>query len=313
MTDQPPATEPNYLMALIQGTTGLPKSVAKLVDTIGEQAGLFLKPMHILGTSAAEADARVAVAKADAGIAVFEVRNKLAIRDVDDRAEERVRRREARRQQNIEAIAAQAAEELERSIVSEQAVDEDWVARFLEHSQDIRNEQMRSLWARILAGEVAKPGSFSLKTLALARVMDEDDANLFTRFCSMVWQTGAGPVPFVYDLGKTSSLAGIRLNFTDFMRLDSVGLIRFDPVTGFKFDQTPARVYIAYYNRHHVVSRPGDASATTTLEIGRAILTQPGQELASIAGAVPNEEYRAFVVACLREKGWQVSEGYGPG
>src|SRR4029078_2014189 len=130
---------------------------------------------------------------------------------------------------------------------------------------------------------VAKPGSFSLKTLALVRVIGEADADTFTRFCATLWQTGAGLVPFVYDVGRLSSLAGIRLGFTDFMRLDAVGLIRFDPLTGFKFDQTPARVCMAYYQQHHVVSRPGDASTTTSLDIGRAILTQAGQELAPIA------------------------------
>jgi hypothetical protein len=71
---------PDWLMALIQGTTAVPKSVAKLVDTIGEQAGFLLEPAHIRRKGQAMADVKIAEAKADADIAVIELGNKLVFK-----------------------------------------------------------------------------------------------------------------------------------------------------------------------------------------------------------------------------------------
>ena len=176
------------IMALIEGTTAVPRSVGKLIETIGDQIGLFLEPTHIRRKGQAEADVTVAAPRAKADIEVVQLQNKLALHKIQDRADERVRRLKAKRQKNLEAIAAQAALQLPAH-VSDQPVDEDWVAQFLDHCQDVSNENMQSVWARLLAREVGKPGSFSLRTLALVRVMSRNDADMFTRFCSVLWET----------------------------------------------------------------------------------------------------------------------------
>src|SRR5262249_49897528 len=99
----------NWAVALIQGGTAIPKAGGRLLNTVGDQIGLFLEPIHMRRKGRAEADAAVAMARAEAEIAVIKAQGKLAIKNLNDRAEERVRRREARRQQNVEAITAQAA------------------------------------------------------------------------------------------------------------------------------------------------------------------------------------------------------------
>jgi len=55
---------------LITGTTAVPKSVAKLINTVGEQIGFSLEPLHIRGKGQAEADSAVAEAKAKAKAAI---------------------------------------------------------------------------------------------------------------------------------------------------------------------------------------------------------------------------------------------------
>jgi uncharacterized repeat protein (TIGR03899 family) len=44
---------------------------------------------------------------------------------------------------------------------------------------------MQDLWAKILAGELARPGSFSLKTLKVFRDMSIVDAKLLAKACSL--------------------------------------------------------------------------------------------------------------------------------
>jgi hypothetical protein len=296
-------------MALIQGTTAVPKSVAKLIDTIGDQIGLFLEPTHIRRKGQAEADVMVAQAKAKGLVAVLGLQNKLALQDIQDRAEERVKRQEAKRQKNLEAIAAQAARELPGT-VSDQPVDEDWIAQFFNHCQDVSNEQMQTIWARILAREVTKPGSFSLRALALVRVMDKDDANTFTRFCSVVWRFPGGPNPIIPDFHNLSSLPGIQLSFGDLIRLDSLGLIRFDANQMFEIRMIPPRFTCLYHGREHTFSRPPtqQQQPSSSVPIGPALLTAPGEELAAISGSSPNEQYRASVLTFVGQWGWGVEE-----
>jgi hypothetical protein len=66
MPEDNPQASPDCLMALITGTTAVPVSIAKLIDTVGEQVGLFLEPYHIRRKGKAEADVTVAKAEAKA-------------------------------------------------------------------------------------------------------------------------------------------------------------------------------------------------------------------------------------------------------
>lgn len=302
--DQSPVPQTSWYMALIQGTTAIPKSVAKLLDTIGDQIGLFLEPIHIRRKGQAEADVLVFEANAKAEISVLKVENRLAIKDRQDRAAERVRKKEEKRQANLEAIASKAAGEIPQA-VSDVPVDEDWVTQFFEHCQDVSSDQMQTVWARLLAGEVSKPGSFSLKTLSVVRIMSKEDANLFTRFCSMVWQLPNGLTPIIPSVDKVASLTAANLGFAELVRLDALGLIRFEAVAGFSLKFTSdVRLPWYYYSRLHILSKK-DARQ---IDLGNALLTDVGTELAVIAGAAPDEQYRNWVVSSFREKGWDIVE-----
>ena len=165
---------------------------------------------------------------------------------------------------------------------------------------------MQSFWARLLAGEVTKPGSFSLRTLALVRVMSKDDADLFTRFCSMVWTSpNHGLMPVIPDLAKVRSLAGVELRYPDFVRLDSLDLIRLAEAANFtlSFSSDDISLLLFYYGRPHLFSKKG----TGLIRLGLAMLTDMGKELARIAGSTPNEEYRSWVLSTYQEDGWEVT------
>ncbi len=70
MTVESPSPKPDWIISLIQGTTAVPKSVAKLIDTVGDQIGLFLEPVHIRRKGQAESDVLLAEAKAKVEIAL---------------------------------------------------------------------------------------------------------------------------------------------------------------------------------------------------------------------------------------------------
>jgi len=73
-------------------------------------------------------------------------------------------------------------------------MDFDWFVRFFEDSGNISNEEMQELWAKILAGEIAKPGSFSRRTLDVLRNLSQADAQLFRSLSKYFFFAGGGIV-----------------------------------------------------------------------------------------------------------------------
>ena len=87
---------------------------------------------------------------------------------------------EMRKQENIEMVVDKAKTLLvSEECVNGEEVNEDWVSRFFNSVQDVSNEDMQRLWGRILAGEVKRPNSFSLRCLDTLSKMTRQEAMIF--------------------------------------------------------------------------------------------------------------------------------------
>ena len=67
----------------------------------------------------------------------------------------------------------------EESASEKAALDDDWLNQFERYAEQASSDRMRDLWARVLAGEIRKPNSFSLVTLRFLSELDKDIAELF--------------------------------------------------------------------------------------------------------------------------------------
>jgi len=103
---------------------------------------------------------------------------------IEDRTTKRVRLNLLRKQQNIENIMQKTLSYCGKSEIG-QKTDHDWFSRYIALSEDVSNPTMQDLWAKILAGELIKPGSFSFKALQVFRDMSIYDAKLFAKACSL--------------------------------------------------------------------------------------------------------------------------------
>lgn len=54
----------------------------------------------------------------------------------------------------------------------------DWFVRFFEDAGNISDEQMQELWAKVLAGEIVHPGTFSLRALDVLRNLSREEAEI---------------------------------------------------------------------------------------------------------------------------------------
>lgn len=90
--------------------------------------------------------------------------------------------RHLQKQANREAVARKTLEELETADVqaSEDVAepDPDWMNVFGRYAEDATSDRLQTLWARVLSGQIRRPGRFSLSTLRFLSEIEMDIAKL---------------------------------------------------------------------------------------------------------------------------------------
>ena len=274
---------------------------AKLIGAVRDAVGIPNAPVPAQGRKKSKATVKT---RSNGGVEApaFLARGKTPSA-IELRASERLARREIRRQENIEQITKKAVDALPASVSAEPA-DGAGIGCFVESCQDATDEQMRTFWARMLAAEVATPGSISLRAVRAVREMAPGELAQFAGLCQFVWVIqGFGLAPVIQDLASPC-FAEAGLVPETFPQLAALGLISFNEAGSYglqKFSGTTA----FYYGRSHAVSAP---TGGRELLLGRALLTSVGKELAPHAGSAGHEAYRASVVAQWRASGLNVQE-----
>jgi len=92
-----------------------------------------------------------------------------------------------KKEKNLNTTLGLAKIELEDdgSYVSDIPVDPDWITKWVSKAENVTNIDMQELWAKVLAGEIKKPGSFSKRALDSLFNMSCDDAKSFQKIVSL--------------------------------------------------------------------------------------------------------------------------------
>jgi hypothetical protein len=120
------------------------------------------------------------------------------------------------------AQAALVAEELLEADVGvqpEREPSQDWVSRWRDSAEKVSDGQMQELWGRILAGEIRKPGTYSLRALESVKNLSREDADLISKLASFVVSD------FIVRFDDSSFFDDHGLKFSDFIELQELGLI----------------------------------------------------------------------------------------
>ena len=160
----------------------------KLIDAVTGAIGKAYEPRHVRKMAQAKAYEINAIGEALRDNADIEIQyDKQAITANTSDFEEFVKRTQSRlafqelqKQQNIENVTDKAYDLLaEETECSEEPVDKDWMIRFFNSVEDISDEDMQQLWAQLLAGEIKRPKSFSLRTLEALKNLSKYEAETF--------------------------------------------------------------------------------------------------------------------------------------
>lgn len=168
--------------------------------------------------------------------------------------------------------------------------DFDWFIRFYEAVGNISNEEMQNIWARILAGEIDKPNTFSIQTIEVLKNINQKDAELFKKVCSHCVHVGSYPLfpNYVAFMEKCDILFG------EIWYLSNLGLI--SCISNLSFNVSIGSTPVTAFNNDElvfVVSAKEDK--TTKFEIKQFPMTPAGDELSSVLHEdISNDDFLFF-------------------
>ena len=279
----------------------LEKPLTKLIESVSKGVGGYYKPIGIVREAKAKAEANLILARANA-----------KEQEIAFRAAERLTFLEMRRQRNIDAIVGAAPKFLPKS-VDEKPVDEDWMVQFIQQAQDIGEAEMQQLWAKILAGEVSQPGTFSRRTLERVRTLNRDEAEAFSKVCRTLWGWKENYLFRINEeeAGKFDRQIGIDAYVLN--HLKSIGLISSNQIwyTIEEEDNFSAGYFSAVFTLSWPHGKPAKQSGPLALPprpFTITPLTDAGMELATIVSCEPIPDFgKEIMEAIAKEYGMTLS------
>lgn len=256
------------------------KPLEKLITLVGQAIGTVYEPRKI--RRKAEADAyrieKIAEAKAK-GLLI----TSSAELTVAERAHNRMMMQQIDSQINIENIIDKTGAQLAGSANSDE-VDHDWANRFFTKAQEVSNEELQEIWAKILATEVSTPGAISLRTLNLLSDLTAQEGQIFQVFCSLSFDHDGIYHPIGGEIYQEYGL-----NYAGLQKLRSAGLVHASDtlIMKFSYDAEHQGWVIIWDRKAYVMSNGTEKDISLNL----LALTTEGEELMNLIKTPKNAAY----------------------
>lgn len=267
----------------------------KLLNMVGGAIGTLYEPKHkrkMADATAYEINSIGEAIRNAADMPVVYDQNGVAINSEDfsrlmQRAGTRLVLQETIKQHNIESVIDNAYEILEKEEqCSEEPVEQGWINRLFDSISDVSDEKLQKLWGKVLAGEIKRPGSFSLRTLEVLKNLSKLEAETFKKVIPlMIFCNRDG-----YISAERELLTKYGVYYSDILLLDECGLLKDAGIvsTGFYLDSNETRSYYTDKMLMHIICT---VQKTIPITIALHKLTVAGCELYNILEHESNEEY----------------------
>lgn len=215
-------------------------------------------------------------------------------------------------------IILQSEKEKHEELDNKSTIDLDWLISFFEKAGEVSNEDMRRLWAKVLAGEIRKPGTFSEKSIRVLLDLDATAAYCFEHVSRFLIKNTAQPREPQFIIDTSWMHKGINSNFgictEDLNLLTSYGILSSRMSSEFTFMavKEPGQWDEVLSNRDErivikmKIKTPEDCRRFSYVKYE---LTPVGKELLTIMPE-PDEDYLPMLGACLAA---EIGEGYEVG
>ena len=228
-----------------------------------------------------------------------------------------------REQVNLDMISQRAASEIQDDDNSigqtppeetDDTISDDWLNTFEAEARQKSTEEMQALFGKILAGEIRKPGTFSMRTVKILGSLDQNVATHFARLSSMCISTHFVDAR-VCSLGGnagSNALQEYGLNFATLNLLNEHGLVISDYNSWWEFTpcvalpgsgQQALCIPFSYQGRHWVLIPKSNRELGKKLRIEGVALTRTGRELLKIVKVEPVDNYTENLAKFLEKRG----------
>ena len=246
--------------------------------------------------------------------------------EISETITQRIRFQEEKRHSNIAAAVVAAATELGDKEVPDHEPDHDWTARFFNEVQDVSSDDMRAIWAKVLAGEVEKPGSTSARTLTILKNLDRKSARLFNTLCSICVSLRLDAnvaldarVPSMGGQPGQNSLQKYGLSYDSLNILNEYGLIIPDYDSYYPYTtpigitvgvsgQERIRIPFTFQKRFWVLEPMPEFRQADEFRLSGVMLTQAGRELQSVVAVEPNHQFLEDLNGFFKKNNLQMTE-----
>lgn len=281
----------------IQDLLGLEKPLTKLIECVSAGVGKAYEPVHIKRMAKARQDEIKLIGEAlsdnislpskyeDGKITI----DTTEVEELIKRTSNRVLYKELRKQQNIESVIAETYNLLENEeYVTGETVNQDWLYKFFDDVGEISDEYMQKIWAKILAGEIKEPNTYTIRTLNTLKNLTKKEALLFNNLTPYIIFHGIESL--LYHNSKLFEKYGI--NFDDLLILEDCGLINLNGFITMTTDKS------AVYTPQLVLTFDGELriSIFTLNESGKQIINLIKNEVSF------NNEYFLDICKELKEE-----------
>ncbi len=284
---------------------GLSQPLNKLVETVSKAIGKAYEPAHIRKVAKAKADEIKIISSAlndTINLPAIYANGDITIKTDDykelaQRACNRLCYQELKKQENIENIIHYAYDALKQEdSVSDQSVDEDWTIRFFNSVEDISNEKMQEIWGKILAGEIRKPNSFSLRTLDTIKNLSQKEAELFQKIANYI--LCCMKQYFLYN--EETVLSKHHIKFPELLLLEECNLLTTQSLAFTINIQENKKIPV--FNKEVVGIVKTTLPGQHKLSIDIYSLTRSGEQLFGIIHTTPNNAYALDVLKDINKK-----------
>ncbi len=291
------------------------RNVLKALDRLG--SALVDIPVGALERRSAEKRS-----ESEARIKITEVVNAQIIEQIKvdpefpQRASNTFAKKILREQYNLEKILGIATDILKKKKYdnstnqqteneTEKSIDDDWFNIFEKEASQKSSEDMQDRFARILAGEIEKPGSYSIKVVKSLGELDQDTAALFKRFCSACVVLGIqnnehvidARVPSLGGNAGSNALSKYGLSFDQLNILNEYDLIisDYNSWRDYKLcimnQNNPILLPFQYQEKYWILSPTAERDNNPEFRLSGVMLSRVGSELFRIVDQDPMPEY----------------------
>ncbi|HEX8615610.1 MAG TPA: DUF2806 domain-containing protein [Telluria sp.] len=244
-----------------------------------------------------------------------------------------------RHQKNSIKVLKYAAEEMENvqlrnriepslspepSAIEFEEISDDWLNAFEAEAVNMSSEQMQRLFGKMLAGEINRPSTFSIRTIKLMGQMDSDVAGIFRKFCSISSSCQVSKTMvvdgrvIVFKRAGSGSLHDFGLPHSDLLTLEEYGLLVDVQPQSFPYDicilrtevDDRPKIALTYNERKYVLipESPKTSADFDRLDVYGIGLSRVGRELLTVVESQENENYTAALVNYFKSLGLRFYE-----